>query len=231
MLALSLQRPNRTSFISLREFNPGSWRIFCEAWNSNALGTVVSVESGLVSFGVLPAQLHQDVVSSPPPHFSFALWNLSPHSVWNILLHLHLFTSTHYPGQSSPHLKIESVGIPVVWRRDIYGSAIFPLLSIGTRGHIPFCRHIGNWQVHRYGLLAQSRNSSLRAVTRLSRSPSVFPGWHPVYFQVPNGQCLGEVTRNSYHGADRQGIIKGVPPVPERFGRNSLRSRGATPVC
>ena len=205
MRAPSPQHPKRTSFISSRELDPSSWKVFREAGNSNALGTVVWIRSGIVRRFTWMHSCTSTLFLHLPFSFSFAWWILSPLSDWS-LLHSHLLTDTPF---SDAHPKIMD---PMEIRSLTVRSLMGPLSSrsFRTRGHIPFF-DLPAIEVHRDGLLAQSRNSSLRAVTCLSRSSPVFPG-HPVYSRVPNGQCPGEVLRNSYHGAYRQGIIRGVAP-------------------
>ena len=72
---------------------------------------------------------------------------------------------------------------------------------------------------------------SLQVVTRLTRLSPVFPGCPPVYSPVPNGLCLGEVLRNSYHGAYLQGIIRRLPPSSNVSAQTPCVLGGwATPV-
>ena len=52
------------NFISSRELDPSSWRVFREAGNSNALGTVVWIRYRSAFY--LSAQLHHHAVSPPP---------------------------------------------------------------------------------------------------------------------------------------------------------------------
>ena len=53
MRAPSPQHPKSTSFISSRELDPSSWKVFREAGNSIAFGTVMWIRSG-IGIGVLP---------------------------------------------------------------------------------------------------------------------------------------------------------------------------------
>ena len=59
----------------------------------------------------------------------------------------------------------------------LMGPSSSPSFRQGPGGHIPFSK-LPAIELYRDGLLAQSRNSSLRAVTCLSRSSPVCPGCH-----------------------------------------------------
>ena len=79
------------------------------------------------------------------------------------------------------------------------GPLFSPFFRQGPRGHVSFDVLVAI-EIHHDGLLARSRNTSLRdvtsdemsvqVVTHLSRLSPVFPSCHPVYSRVPNGQCL-----------------------------------------
>ena len=222
------------NFISSRELDPSSWRVFREAGNSNALGTVVWIRSGTVRRFTWVHSCTSTLFLHLPFAISFAWWILSP---------LRLKPSATLPPAhwhailQSVSKSHESDGNPAVNRRVFDGSVILPLLSAGTRGAYSFFKIASNWTLSRWvaspiaKLVSPSRHLSVQVVTRLSRLSPVFPGCHPVYSRVPNGQCLGEVLRNSYHGAYRQGIIRGVPPSPNVSAQTPYVLGGwATPV-
>ena len=106
-----------------------------------------------------------------------------------------------------------------------------PSFRQGHWGHIPFF-DFPAIAVHRDGMLAQSRNSSLRAITCMSRSSPVCPGCHqpfPVVTRsIPECQMANASMkdRNSYHGAYRQGIIRGVSPSPNFSAQTPYVLRG-----
>ena len=105
--------------------------------------------------------------------------------------------------QSASKIQI-TVVIPFGYRRDIDGSVILPLLSTGTQGAYFFCRTGSNWDSSRR---VASPIAKLVSPRCLSRSSPVYPGCHPVYSRVSNGQCLGEVMRNSYRNSKLQVLV------------------------
>ena len=87
------QRPNRISFISSRGLDPSSWRVFREAENSNALGTVVWIRSGIVRRFTWMYSCTSTLFLHLPFAFSFAWWILSHLSAF---YHNHTFSLTRH---------------------------------------------------------------------------------------------------------------------------------------
>ena len=174
MRAPSLQHPKRTiSFPrgNLIQAHGGSsvrpeTRTHSELW----------CESGPVPFGVLP-----ECTAAPARCFSTSPSQLAlpgescPLSDWSLLQHSHLLTdmpfSKAYPKVMNP-MEIRPLIVG-----SLMGPSSSPSFRQGPGGHIPFSK-LPAIELYRDGLLAQSRNSSLRAVTCLSRSSPVCPGCH-----------------------------------------------------
>ena len=127
------------NFISSRELDPSSWKVFRETGNSNALGTVVWIRSGIVRRFTWMHSCTSTLFLHLPFAFSFAWWILSHLSDWSLLQHSHLLTDTPF---SKAYPKIMN---PMEIRPLIIGSVILPLLSTGTRGAYYFFRISSNW--------------------------------------------------------------------------------------
>ena len=115
------QHPNRTSFISSRELDPSSWKVFREAGNSNGLGTMVWIRSGIVRrftwMHSCTRALHLHFA------FSFAWWI----SDWSLLQHSHMLTATPF---FDAHPKIVN---PLEIQPLTVGSLVGPLSSPSFR--------------------------------------------------------------------------------------------------
>ena len=154
-------------------------------------------ESGPLSFGVLPeCTAEPERFLNLPFAFSFDWWIWSPLSVWSLLPHSHTltdkpFTDTHQKIVNT--LEIQSLTV---------GSLVCPLFPSpssfrqGPGGHVIFWL-ASKWSSSRRVASPIAKlvcHLSVQVFTRLTRLSPVFPGWHPVYSRVPNGQCLGEMT-------------------------------------